>query len=30
MFVIRLILAMLVVFVILTAVRMYFGSRRPK
>ena len=27
MFVIRLILAMLVVFMILTAIRMYFGSR---
>jgi hypothetical protein len=28
MFVIRLILAMLIVFVILTALRMYLGSRR--
>ena len=27
MFVIRLILAMLVMFLILTAIRMYFGSR---
>ena len=28
MFVIRVILAMLVVFMVLTAIRMYFGSRK--